>query len=967
MDVTSLLIPAGAAGRMPQQQQQQDPLNMTPTPSIITNTTDPSTGVVTPQSEKEVSRSNSESRTPNRSRTPWDAGGYSLPLTLDTKLIRTQLATKPVLYGESPTQEHHHMEPSSPHSLSKHKFSDSHSSLASSYTTASSNNSGTHSRISSLSTVSEFQPMNHLINEFSSLEAKMSDENDRNSSSNSNATAIHDDPNSRVMMGNDSDPLVDPALQPLSPFTLNSTSMELQNSAVMAHSNEGDNVLKSEQPRSHRAQSPSDAILFNSNPTNVREPVMDMGRRTSDTLAYGYQPGHKRSASAPDFPAVRARYQPSGGFAAPIVEPPTYSPSMSYNQSFNMFDQPRRVSSPSDEDGYGEETASSATRSDQTVPTTASTVPATQPWENPTVEGPEEDRDAEDPGAASDYDEESTPRCLFGVRPCDTGSQLRKAVSHIFGRNKLCTRQIPDNAWVHYCRKHYQRSRYRAGPDYSLTQIGLVIRQINKIRNWSDYNVAHNRSSGVVTSWRLQLRKREEKRRETKQQLSQVGKKRRRVDGEGYEEDEEDDEGQPGSASRNSDFATQQGQAPPQWLIEKLGDGYTTDEVLGIARRLKDELEAGTTRLIPDIEILPNITSDRAEEPKPRTKPQRRAPPQPSRVPPSRSRLPPYGYGHRSTLSESSRGASHLDHLQDVVGMSHWDNPSKRQRGTEYGQVRNPWGQQPTTTLPIRSSNDPSAFGGSLGTASHSQNLSTGGYGYGMSMQRPSPGFPTPTSLTPSASWDTSTNRLPNNQYGSGTMQSAYPQLGSGSSTASSTMSYGYGTSYSQPATQQSFYSGSPYGSSAVPQASAQPRTSNLYGDAWGNYNQTGTDNTFNQSGRMNGQSPARTHQRHVSAPWPNSSMNMTPTYQFTNPGAVPQFATNNSALDPSLGGSHQRRSSMPHNQMGTVGRNSGLNTPQMTPAIRSGSGSEHETSQSYDPHRPPSSSGRYDYATTHR
>nr|AAK51698.1 ORP1 [Pyricularia grisea] len=435
-------------------------------------------------------------------------------------------------------------------------------------------------------------------------------------------------------------------------------------------------------------------------------------RRTSDTLAYGYQPGHKRSASAPDFPAVRARYQPSGGFAAPIVEPPTYSPSMSYNQSFNMFDQPRRVSSPSDEDGYGEETASSATRSDQTVPTTASTVPATQPWENPTVEGPEEDRDAEDPGAASDYDEESTPRCLFGVRPCDTGSQLRKAVSHIFGRNKLCTRQIPDNAWVHYCRKHYQRSRYRAGPDYSLTQIGLVIRQINKIRNWSDYNVAHNRSSGVVTSWRLQLRKREEKRRETKQQLSQVGKKRRRVDGEGYEEDEEDDEGQPGSASRNSDFATQQGQAPPQWLIEKLGDGYTTDEVLGIARRLKDELEAGTTRLIPDIEILPNITSDRAEEPKPRTKPQRRAPPQPSRVPPSRSRLPPYGYGHRSTLSESSRGASHLDHLQDVVGMSHWDNPSKRQRGTEYGQVRNPWGQQPTTTLLIRSSNDPSAFGG---------------------------------------------------------------------------------------------------------------------------------------------------------------------------------------------------------------------------------------------------------------
>ena len=46
---------------------------------------------------------------------------------------------------------------------------------------------------------------------------------------------------------------------------------------------------------------------------------------------------------------------------------------------------------------------------------------------------------------------------------CDTQAPYRKAISHIFGRNKLCTRSIPDFVWVHYCRKHYQRMvRHRA-------------------------------------------------------------------------------------------------------------------------------------------------------------------------------------------------------------------------------------------------------------------------------------------------------------------------------------------------------------------------------------------------------------------------------------------------------------------------------------------------------------------------
>ncbi|KAL8946270.1 MAG: hypothetical protein Q9183_007929, partial [Haloplaca sp. 2 TL-2023] len=41
----------------------------------------------------------------------------------------------------------------------------------------------------------------------------------------------------------------------------------------------------------------------------------------------------------------------------------------------------------------------------------------------------------------------------------------RKVVSHIFGRNKRCTHQIPEDCWIKYCRKHYQRQKYRCPKD----------------------------------------------------------------------------------------------------------------------------------------------------------------------------------------------------------------------------------------------------------------------------------------------------------------------------------------------------------------------------------------------------------------------------------------------------------------------------------------------------------------------
>ncbi|KAI4200734.1 MAG: hypothetical protein LQ350_003751 [Teloschistes chrysophthalmus] len=74
----------------------------------------------------------------------------------------------------------------------------------------------------------------------------------------------------------------------------------------------------------------------------------------------------------------------------------------------------------------------------------------------------------------------------------------RKVVSHIFGRNKRSTHQIPDNCWIKYCRKHYQRQKYRRPEDWPDTQLQIVDAQLDMMENW-----------GGISSWTIAIRKRE--------------------------------------------------------------------------------------------------------------------------------------------------------------------------------------------------------------------------------------------------------------------------------------------------------------------------------------------------------------------------------------------------------------------------------------------------------------------------
>lgn len=76
----------------------------------------------------------------------------------------------------------------------------------------------------------------------------------------------------------------------------------------------------------------------------------------------------------------------------------------------------------------------------------------------------------------------------------DDASNNRKVISHIFGRNKRCTSQIPDRFFAVIPRKEYQRARYSANSDWPFEQLRLVRKQTDEMKEW-----------GGVRSWAIQL------------------------------------------------------------------------------------------------------------------------------------------------------------------------------------------------------------------------------------------------------------------------------------------------------------------------------------------------------------------------------------------------------------------------------------------------------------------------------
>ncbi|CAH0016044.1 unnamed protein product [Clonostachys rhizophaga] len=183
---------------------------------------------------------------------------------------------------------------------------------------------------------------------------------------------------------------------------------------------------------------------------------------------------------------------------------------------------------------------------------------------------------------ASEDDSEDGSWLCHCTPGCKTGAGPRKAISHFFGRNKACTLLIPNNVWVFFCRKHYQRTRYRNGGLYAKTQIKLVREQATRIQNWSQKNIAKGRPT-YLKDWTFALRKREQERVDEALMA----------------------QGAPGNGAELDDTDTVAD--IPRWVINNLGVGKTSDQVFELINRFRDELEAGRIDDLPEVEFLPNI------------------------------------------------------------------------------------------------------------------------------------------------------------------------------------------------------------------------------------------------------------------------------------------------------------------------------------------------------------------------
>ncbi|KAE8448123.1 hypothetical protein EG329_009888 [Mollisiaceae sp. DMI_Dod_QoI] len=499
------------------------------------------------------------SKTPTRNRTPWDAGGYSLPINTISNLTPSTPPQHQNIHHDDSQAGASASTPTSP----RHKFSDSRSSLSSFTSSLQSTN---HSRLSSMSTTtSGTHPLNSLAETLSPSFLKLQEmdlghpmELTRQSST---------CPQRRESVSTTG------SLDALAIVAENRIADQQTTSSPL-----GDKMSKTPEqapnpntaPTTDRPSSPSDAILIK------RATLPSLRVVTGDRELNGTDQAH-----------------PNNNFLSAPLE--------SHHQSLIHSKSHKRALSAPD-------FAVMASRS--TVPSMADSM-AMRPRGEPTPPASHHP-DNESPTIASAYPNPDTPPadneshavvCMY-IPNCDTGSQPRKAISHIFGRNKMCTRLIPQHVWVHYCRKHYQRSRYRNPKEYAKLQCDLVQQQIRRVHEWSQEN-AKKGGAGVVSDWGIAVRKREQKR------LDDLGGSRKRNAAAFEHDSDEGEDGEDGNGRAIPIPAT----AVPDWLLALCGKGYNTQAILEIFNRLHTEILEDTLPCFPDVEILPNIVVDQ-EEPK---------------------------------------------------------------------------------------------------------------------------------------------------------------------------------------------------------------------------------------------------------------------------------------------------------------------------------------------------------------
>jgi hypothetical protein len=177
-----------------------------------------------------------------------------------------------------------------------------------------------------------------------------------------------------------------------------------------------------------------------------------------------------------------------------------------------------------------------------------------------------------------DLDINAERNCAYIVN-CDLYVGLepkwRKGMSHFFGRNKTMTRKVADHVWIWFCRKHYQRARYRNANDYVRLQIRMIEAQALRVEVWSLENLRKGEpQKGVLKDWTVLPRRRERQRVEDEKEA------RRDL--------REDSASEPESPDELAGL--KDGPQMPDWLHAMCGPSKTTAEVQEIIGRIHDHV-----------------------------------------------------------------------------------------------------------------------------------------------------------------------------------------------------------------------------------------------------------------------------------------------------------------------------------------------------------------------------------------
>lgn len=173
-----------------------------------------------------------------------------------------------------------------------------------------------------------------------------------------------------------------------------------------------------------------------------------------------------------------------------------------------------------------------------------------------------------------------TSRCQF-MKMCNTDSNdYRKVVSHLFGRNKKCTTQIPEECWIEYCRKHYQRTKYRTTKDERKNWVGvqldILCRQLTRLERW-----------GEVRSWEIAIRKKER----------DVLKR----------EDDRMVQIRSSGGAVNQATSNQVHKCKERRFLGHCGLNKTYDDIRTLIAFVKREVQRGIFEDMPGLELLPDI------------------------------------------------------------------------------------------------------------------------------------------------------------------------------------------------------------------------------------------------------------------------------------------------------------------------------------------------------------------------